>query len=661
MKFKHGNILALLLIWVLMFSFTACGNGYNVYPVNSASQGTSQAVDTQWAIYWYLCGSDLESEYSAATDDLLELLEVKLPDNVKIIIESGGTRQWQNDMMNADYIERYIYDSDGLRLLEQLPQASMGSAGTLSSFLAFAKENYPAQRTGFLFWNHGGGSVAGAESDENFGGDALTLDEIYNAFSANYELSEEAPPFELIGFDTCLMATVDVAYTFNDIGKYLVASQEIEPANGWLYSGWVGALAQNPQMDGSALGKIICDSYVKGCEIEGTSESITLSVTNLAYVSQLVTAYNDFGKEALYYACEDPAFFSDFSRVAVSTENYGGNTNEQGYTNMADLGHLARQSVNMLPETANAVLTALDNCVEYEVNGPYREEATGLSCYYSYSGDIGDLNGYIDVGASDAFKYFYAYGLTGELSDDGMEYISEMDIDVLPQIETLESQGWDDHPLAVDQHGSAILSLGEKASDILSGVYMQLYYADPEQDILLLLGIDNDIIADWDRGIFKDNFRGVWGGIDGCLVYMELTFEGDGYNLYTVPILLNGEDYNLNVVYDFNKAEYEIKGATKPIDEESGMADKNMRSLIVGDVISTIHYATSISGDSNEFDAYVVDEITVTENTSFYETDLGDGQYYQVFEMRDMQGNSVFSDVAEFDVKNGQITTTVGY
>ena len=660
MKFKHCNILALLLVWVLMFSLTACGNAYNVYPTTSASQGSAQAGDTQWAIYWYLCGSDLESEYSAATDDLLELLEVELPENVKIIIETGGTRQWQNDMMSADYLERYIYDSDGLRLLEQLPQASMGSAETLSSFLAFAKENYPAQKTGFLFWNHGGGSVAGAESDENFGGDALTLDEMYEAFKANYELSEETPPFELIGFDTCLMATVDVAYTFNDIGKYLVASQEIEPANGWLYSGWVAALGANPQMDGSELGKNICDSYVRGCEIEGTSESITLSVTNLSYVSQLVAAYNDFGKEALYYACENPAFFSDFSRVAVSTENYGGNTNEQGYTNMADLGHLARQSVEMLPETASSVLTALDNCVEYEVNGPYREEATGLSCYYSYSGDIDDLNGYIDVGAGDAFKYFYSYGLTGELTDDGMEYISSMDIDILPEIESLESQGWDDHPLAVDLHGSAILSLGEKANEILSGVYMQLYYADPEQDLLLLLGIDNDIIADWDRGIFKDNFRGVWGGIDGCLVYMELTYEGDGYNLYTVPILLNGEDYNLNVVYDFDKAEYEIKGATKPIDE-SGMADKNMRSLMVGDVISTIHYATTISGDSDEFDAYVVDEITVTENTSFYETELGDGQYYQVFEMRDMQGNSVYSDVAEFDVRDGEITTSVGY
>lgn len=35
------------------------------------------------------------------------------------------------------------------------------------------------------------------------------------------------------------MATVDTAYTFFDIGKYLVALQEVEPGNGWLYSGWL--------------------------------------------------------------------------------------------------------------------------------------------------------------------------------------------------------------------------------------------------------------------------------------------------------------------------------------------------------------------------------------------------------------------------------------
>lgn len=682
---KYYKIFAMLLIITLVMALTACGGEESPQESSNAtteesaqetskgiteqtpeitteetSQETAQETsDTEWAIYLYLCGSNLESEGGAATNDLVELFEAELPENVKFIIQTGGSSLWQNDMVSAEYIERYLYDSNGFELIDQQELANMGSAETLSEFLAFAKEKYPAKKTGFIFWNHGGGSVTGAASDENFGGDALTLDEMYNAFYSNYELSEENPPFELIGFDTCLMATVDVAYTYSDIGKYLVASQELEPGNGWYYTGWADALGKNPQMDGLELGKIICDTYVEGCQLVGTADNITLSVTNLAKIPELLTAYNDFGKEALANACIDPAFFSQFGRIASSTENYGGNTKKQGFTNMADLGHLARKSVEPLPETSDIVLSSLEDCVEYKINGPYRQESTGLSCYYSYNGDVEDFNKYANIGAGEAFKYFYSYGLTGGLSEEGMEYISEMNYESILPLETLDIQGWENHELDIDSEGLATLTLGEKANDILSGIYIQLYYVDFEQDIMLLLGRDNDLIADWDNGVFSDNFRGVWGAIDECLAYMELSYEGDSYNLYSVPILLNGEEYNLSVIYDFDKEEFEIQGARKPIDE-SGMGDKNLRYLVEGDVITTIHYVMSISGE-DELTPVEIDEITVSSDTSFGEIDLGDGTFMQMYEMQDMQGYSAYSDAIMFEILGDEITTTVGF
>lgn len=64
--------------------------------------------------------------------------------------------------------------------------------------------------------------------------------------------------------------------------------------------------------------------------------------------------------------------------------------------------------------------------------------------------------------------------------------------------------------------------------------------------------VTNDIDMDWENGVFTDNFRGVWGSIDGNLCYMEIVYEGDDYNLYSVPVKLNGEDYHLRVVYDYS-------------------------------------------------------------------------------------------------------------
>lgn len=674
-KNKLYKLLALAIVIVMMFTLVACGGGKVETPETTQATAPTGAVDnstepvadtaetvydTEWVVYWYLCGSDLESGGGSGSVDIYELLDAPLPENVKIIIQTGGSSAWQNDFVDPNYIERFVYDSTGLTKVEQQPLTSMGDEATLSSFLTFAKTNYPANKTMFLFWNHGGGTVSGAASDELFGGDALDLQEMHNAFQANYELSAENPPFDIIGFDTCLMATVDVAATYSDIGSYLLASQETEPANGWNYTEWAAALAANPAMEAKELGTVICDTYQSGCELVGTQDNITLSLTNLSKFSSVLTAYEDFGKEALANACIDPSFFSYFGRIATVTENYGGNTKEQGFTNMVDLGHLARQSAELLPTTSNNVLTALENCVEYKVSGPYRQESTGLSCYYSFNGDVDDYLGYATLGVGEAFKYYYAYGLTGELSEEGMKYISEMNYETIQPLETLETQGWENHTLEVDSEGAATLTLGENAANILSGIYIQLYYVDPEQDLMLLLGSDNDLIGDWETGVFKDNFRGVWGALDGNLVNMELSYEGEGYNLYAVPVLINGEEYNLIVVYDFETASYTIQGARKPVNE-SGMADKNLYYLIEGDAITTIHYAMSISGEGEELTPVEVDQIIWDNKMTFEEIELGDGVFMQMFEMRDMQGYSAYSDVIMFEAVDGVITTTVGF
>lgn len=663
---KRRKYLALLLAGVMTLSLTACSDEDYEDTSAAAATDTTTVADTvaettavedgSWAIYWYLCGSDLESNGGFATNDLSELMEVELPENVNVVIETGGSAVWQNDLMDAEKLQRWLYNSEGLQLVDEQPSASMGEAQTLADFLAFAKENYPAEKTAVVFWNHGGGSVSGAAFDEIYGYDSLTLDEMYQAFSSVWTPSTEKQPLELVGFDTCLMATVDVANAFSDLAHYLVASEETEPANGWYYSQWVGALAENPSMNGEELGKVICDAYYAGCEEVGTQDNTTLSLTDLTKVQPLLDAYDTFGAEALAAACTDPGFFSQFGRVAAQSENYGGNTKEQGYTNMVDLGHMARQSVGMLG-SAQEVLDALDDCVLYQVGGQYRTEATGLSCYYSYNGDVDDFNSYADLGAGVAFKYFYSYELTGELDDSGMAYIADMDFEELPEVKNLLSTDWDGAPLDVDEDGVSFLTLGPDANDILAGIGFSLYYVDEENDMAMLLGTDNDMNADWDNGVFSDNFRGVWGSIDGNIVYMELSYESEDYNLYAIPVLLNGEEYNLQIVYDFTTEEWSVLGARQGIDD-SGMADKELRLLQEGDEITTIWYMASATGD-DEFEPYTAATITVTADTAFGEMELPDGSYSMVYEMRDAMDNYAYSDPVTFDCADGEVYTTV--
>ncbi len=618
----------------------------------------TSAEPGSWAIYWYLCGSDLETNYGFATMDLIELLEVKLPDNVNLIIQTGGAEVWQNDAMDASKTQRWVYDSDGLYLVDEQPLANMGEAQTLYDFLSFAEANYPAEKTAVIFWNHGGGSVTGASFDENYSFDSLNLLEMYAAFDAVWPADTENPALELVGFDTCLMATIDVAAAFQPFAKFLAASEEVEPGNGWLYSQWVKDLAERPSMDGEDLGISICNAYYEGCRKARTAGQATLSLTDLTELDALLRAYEAFGEEAFLTASKDPAFFAELGRAASLTENYGGNTQDQGYTNMVDLGHFARQTAWMLP-SAQGVLDALRDCIAYQVSGPYRSEATGLSCYYNYNGDINNLNGYLNVGTGQAFKHLYTYGLTGKISEAGRAYLEELNLkeSSLPEVPTLENVDWSGAPVQINDDGNAVLDLGPDAYDVLAGVGYALYYIDEEYDQILILGSDNDMTADWESGVFTDNFRGVWGAIDGCMVYMELVCDGEDYNLYSVPVLLNDELYYLRVVYDFGTEAWSILGAARALDD-TGMASKELRLLEEGDRITTIWKMASYSGE-DDFEMYKVDDLTVTADTEFYEVDLFDGNYALVFEMWDASGNFAYSDIVDIEITDGEMWTSV--
>ncbi len=625
--------------------------------VNWEAFETSSSGET-WAVYWYLCGSDLESGYGSATTDLEEMMEVELPDEVKIIIQTGGAKHWQNDFVDESKTQRWVYEGDTLYLVDEQPKANMGETETLTEFLSFCKENYPADNTMVLFWNHGGGSASGVAFDENYRYDSLSLNEMYLAFEDVYSLSVEAPPIDIVGFDACLMATIDTAYTFYDVARFMIASQNTEPGCGWEYAGWVGALAEDPGMSCEALGRVICDTYEEGCGSRG--REITLSVVDLTQAGYLLNAYDKLGEEALISAVVDPTFFASFGREASRSENYGGNTDDEGYSNMVDLGHLIRNSWNLLPEYSSAVLEGLDRCVVYQVRGEYCQEATGLSCYYSYNGDLKDLQRYEDICYSAAFMYLYDYCVRGNLSEAGQEFVSqlleeeEVEAQEVPTVEEVESE---DLPVTITDNGVAVLDVGPEMAQMLSGAYFVLCYVDYDLDLMMMLGRDNDLIADWENGVFTDNFRGVWAMMDGNPLFLDLVYEGADYNIYSVPILLNDEEYSLRLAYDFNRGRYEILGARKGLDE-TGMADKNLRLLEAGDEITPMFYACTITGD-DELKHYPSETFTIGRNPQVEECWMGDGEYVMMFELTDAASNSIWSDLVSFTIEGDEIYTSL--
>ena len=532
---------------------TACGDEEPKGTAQTKASKTARFEDTYkaedtWAIYWYVCGTDLETEGGAASADIQELLEVPLPPNVKVVAQTGGTNQWQNNVVSSSEVERFVFSSNGLERVATLPDADMGDVNTLADFIRFGKENYDADHKVFVFWDHGGGSAVGICLDERTG-NMLSLNDVRAAFTSVYEPSAENPPFELIGFDACLMATYDTVNTLDGLTRYVTASEEVEPGIGWYYTGWVGELAKNPAMGGAKLGQAICNTYMEACATYDLDDMATLSVIDLAQLPYLRNAYESFGLEALRAAHKNPkSFFSKFGRGATNAENYGGNTRRTGYTNMVDIVDLARANKSILPDTTDKLIGAVDEAVIYKVSGEYRDRGGGLSSFHSYSGDEETLVSYLNQdGAPVPQKLLYYYLIYGELPAD---VIPLLDGDTLvtpapttppPQRqEIFQVSQLDDLPVQVDKDGNSFVQLSSEQMDLLSSVHCQLVYMALDDDIILYLGSDADINADWDTGLFKDNFRGVWPMLDGHPVYIEITEENEGYNLYSIPIKLNG-------------------------------------------------------------------------------------------------------------------------
>ena len=354
------------------------------------------------------------------------------------------------------------------------------------------------------------------------------------------------------------------------------------------------------------------------------------------------------------------SYFNEFARAANKAQSYGGNNSWDGYTNMVDLGDLVQQSgTSLLPDYGGTLLNALNTAVIYQVAGPLRSRATGLACYYSYDGDYDTFKSFATLRSESPYRWYFQYALTGDLSSEGQQYVRNLaltygdnkDIQA-KKIVTLTEKDLEGYPLTRTEEGIVVLELGPEVADRLAGVYCYVAYYDEEYDFSVLLGRDNDIDADWEKGIFMDNFRGVWGSIDDTLCYMELVDVADEYQIYTVPVLLNGEEYTLSVSYYYATEEYAIQGARKGIDD-NGIPDRNLLKLQPGDVIEPMHYVMFENED--DFSLMAVESLVVTAETSFIEADLGDGMFFFMFEMVDVQGNSFLSDVAIFEVIGGEI------
>ena len=295
----------------------------------------------QWTIMVYLA-ADNNLEY-AAIDDLNEMELAGLPNNVRVavLVDRIGGFDSSNGNWTDTRIGLISNDADAARIgsaLTSIGEQNTGSPSTLTNFIDWAASNFQAQRYGLVIWDHGGG-LSGTSWDDTNGSANLSIAETSSAIR-NSVLGE----FDFIGFDTCLKGMVEQVVDLRQLTDVVVASENLEPGDGWDYTAWLRALAANPGQSAQQLAIAAVETYEDFYANQFDGDSTTLSAVDTSLLDELTAAIDVFADTA------SAASAADIQRLR--SERSQATILDSGSPNFRDLGDF------MLEITGNGAIAA---------------------------------------------------------------------------------------------------------------------------------------------------------------------------------------------------------------------------------------------------------------------------------------------------------------
>ena len=568
----------------------------------------------------YLCGTDLESRSSMATRDLQEMARAKFDDEkVKVIVYTGGCLNWHVKEISTQVNQVWrVYSGGKFEKIAEDGDKGMTVPGTLSGFLQYGFDKFPASRYELILWDHGGGSVSGYGYDEkNKNAGTLDLAELQTELrtglkGAKYANGKKAR-FDFIGFDACLMATVETALMAEEFADYMIASEETEPGIGWYYTNWLTALGENPSIDTLDLGKIICDDFVSECAKQAAGQKTTLSIVDLAELKdKMPDALRDFSTSVT-------GMVKNGNYQTVSTARNG--AREFAASTQIDQVDLSDLATRIGSAEAKDLAKVIGSAVKYNratFNGAY-----GLSIYFPYrkaanvskavkinSNMKEEENNepIVDSSYSECIRAFAsmagggAYVASGNsgyntaataLSGGGygsMDAISSLlgmflggdgrdlsgVLDETEMVTYLTDNTLRDADLTVrNVNGQYTLTLPQEKWSLVTGAAVNLFYYDAAHNGYVDLGYDNVYTRQGNTLICDD--AGGWITLNGKIVayYVETADQNEAYGY--IPVEINGLRYELTTYYDGDA--FRVVGARRVYKDETEAIAKTEEAL----------------------------------------------------------------------------------
>lgn len=634
----------------------------------------------------YMCGTDLESKHGMATSDLQEMMAANLGENINLLVYTGGCTDWRNNVISSQTNQIYqIKNGNLICHVENAGQESMTNPDTLTGFIQWCKEHFPANRNELIFWDHGGGSVSGYGYDQKYPRSGSM-----NLAGISQALQKAGMTFDFIGFDACLMATAENALMLTKYGDYLIASEETEPGVGWYYTDWLTDFGKNPSMSTIELGKQIADDFVDTCAKKCRGQKTTLSVVDLAELkATLPERLADFSRETSSLLQKEE--YQTVSKARYNTREFA----QSSKIDQVDLVHLAS---NMGTKEGKALADAVLGAVKYNRTSSNMTNAYGLSIYFPYQKtssvdqavrtyqQIGmdeeysrciqafaslEVSGQVAAGgtSSPLSSLFGEAGSSGAgssaailellgsflssdfssisgLDSSNISFLSDRALDTESTAEYLAAHRFDASALQwqTKSDETHYMTLPEEQWELVQSLELNLFYDDGEGYIDL--GWDNVFSFDENGALIGDTDR-TWLAINGQPVayyYINTIEEGETYTITgRVPTLLNGQRVDLLLVFDSETPYGYIAGASYDyIEEETETIAKNLTELQPGDTLEFLCDYYSYNGEYQD-SYYLGEAMTVTDEMIISNVDVGEGAVRAMYRFTDIYNQSYWT------------------
>lgn len=251
----------------------------------------SNITPKSWTILVYMDGDN--NLDLAALADMEEMKAVGSSDNVKIVV--------QLDLRGVT-TKRYLVEKGSTKLISDLGELDMAVPQTITDFLVWSKDAYPADRTVLVLWNHGNGWDQGdGPSVLSSPKRSILYDEDNNGvnapFLSNFKvrkaIKDSLIKIDILGLDASIMGTMEALYEFRDLAPIIITSQEVGESHGWDYKAILSRLEADPGMGSEDLATVVVDSYRDF--FEGTfypqnllyEKKHTISALRTVYMSQI--------------------------------------------------------------------------------------------------------------------------------------------------------------------------------------------------------------------------------------------------------------------------------------------------------------------------------------------------------------------------------------